>query len=104
MIEPAMVLEAEVERPLAGMPERRMAEVMGQRQGFGEVFVQAQLARQRARNLCDFQGVGQPGAVMIAFVEHEYLGLMLQPAKSGGMDHAVAIAPESAPGLARRLF
>ena len=98
-----MVLEAEVERPLASMPERRMAEVVGQRQGFGEILIEAQLPRQRPRDLCDFERMSQPGAVMIAFVEHEDLGLILQPAKRGGMDHPVAIAPEGAAGLARPL-
>ena len=43
------------------------------------------------------------GAVMIAFVEHEHLGLVLQPAECGRMDHAVAIPAERAPRLARRL-
>src|SRR5258708_12470573 len=45
----------------------------------------------------------QPGAVMIAFVEHENLGFVLQPAERVGMNHPVAIAPERAAGLARRL-
>ena len=51
MIEAAMGLEAFVERPLAGMAERGMAEVMGQRQGFGEVLVEPELAGQR-RAIC----------------------------------------------------
>jgi hypothetical protein len=40
---------------------------------------------------------------MIALVEHENLGFVLQAAKGGGMDHPVAIAPERAAGSARRL-
>ena len=98
-----MTLQAFVECPLTGMAERGMAEVMGQRQRLGEVLVEPELPGQRAGDLRHFQRVGQPGAVMIAFVEHEYLGFVLQAAKSGGMDHAVAIAPEWAAALARRL-
>ena len=45
----------------------------------------------------------QAGAVMIAHVEHEDLGFVLEPAKSGGMDHPVAIPAERAAGAARRL-
>ena len=69
----------------------------------GEILVEADLAGQRAGDLRHFQRMGQPGAVMIALVEHEDLGFVLEAAKRGGMDHAVAIAPEWAAGLARRL-
>jgi iron-sulfur cluster assembly accessory protein len=103
VVEPAVSLQAGIQRPFAGMAERRMAEVVRQRQGFRQILVQPELPGQRAGNLRDFEGVGQPGAVMIAFVEHEYLGFVLQAAKGGGMDHPVAIAPERAAGLARRL-
>ncbi len=103
VIEAAMGLQAGIQRPLAGVAERRMAEVMGQRQRFREILVETELPGQRAGDLRHFERVGQPGAVMIAFVEHEYLGFVLQAAKGGGMDHPVAIAPERAAGLARRL-
>jgi hypothetical protein len=43
VIEPAMGLQAGVKGTLAGMAERRMAEIMGQRQRFREVFVETQL-------------------------------------------------------------
>ncbi len=103
VVEAAMGLQAGIERALAGMAERRMAEVMRQRQGFREILVETELPGQRAGDLRHFQRVGQPGAVMVALVEHEYLGFVLQAAKGGGMDHPVAIAPERAAGLARRL-
>src|ERR1700710_1545468 len=47
--------------------------------------------------------MGQPGAVVIALMEHEHLGLVFEAAERGGMDHPVAIAPERAAGPARRL-
>ncbi len=50
VIEAAESGEASVERALAGMPERRMAEIVGERQRLGEVFVErAAAARGRAR-------------------------------------------------------
>ena len=58
---------------------------------------------QRAGDLRHFQRVGQPGAVMIALVEHEDLGLVLQAAEGGGMDDAVAVAAKRRCGLAGRL-
>ena len=103
MVETAMGGEAPIERALAGMAEGRMAEVVGQRTGLREILVEAQRARQRAGDLGDFEGVGEPGAVMVAFVVDEHLRLVGEPAERGGMDDAVAIATEIAAGGARRL-
>jgi hypothetical protein len=103
MVEPAMRLQAGIQRPLAGVAERWMAEVMGQRQRFGEILVETELPGQRASDLRHFQRMREPGSVVIAFVEHEYLGLVFQAAKGGGMNDPVAVAPERATGLARRL-
>ena len=85
------------------MAERRVAEIVRQRQRFRQVLVETELACQRTGDLRDFQRMGQPCPVVIALVEHEDLGLVLEPPERGGMDHAVAIAPERAAGLARRL-
>ena len=85
------------------MAERRMAEVVRQRQRFREVLVEPELPGQRAGDLRHFERMGQPGAIMVALVEHEDLGLVLEAAKGGGMDDPVAIAPKRAAGLARRL-
>ncbi len=98
-----MAVQALVQRPLAGMAERGMAEVMGQRQRLGEVLIEAELTGQRPGDLRHFQRMGQPCAVMIAFMEHENLGFVLEAAEGGGMNHPVAVAPERAAGLARRL-
>src|SRR3954463_165801 len=96
VVETAMDPQAAVQRALAGVAERRMAEVMRQRQRLGEVLVEAEPPGQRAGDLRHFEAMSQPGAVMIALMEHEYLGLVLQAAERGGMDHPVAIAPERA--------
>ena len=85
------------------MAEGRVAEVMGQRQRFGQILVEPERARERAGDLGDFQGVGQPGAVMVALMEHENLGLVREPAEGGGMDDAVAVAAEGVAGRAGRL-
>ena len=98
VVEAAEVREAGIERPLARMPERRVAEVVRQRQRLREVLVEAERARERAGDLGDFQGVGQPRAVMVALVEHEDLGLVLEAAERGRMDDPVGVAPERAAG------
>ena len=82
------------------MAERRMAEIVGERQRLGEIFVEPERAGERARHLRDFERMGEPGAVMVALVEHEDLGLVLEPAEGGRMDDAVAVAAEGAAALA----
>ena len=96
VVEAAMSLEAVIQRALTGMAEGRMAEIVRQCQSLGQVFVEAKLPRQCASDLGHFQRVGQPGAVMIALVKDENLGLVLEATKSRRMDHPVAIAPKCA--------
>ena len=103
VVEAAVGREAAVERALAGMAERRMAEIVGERERLGEVLVEPERAGERARDLGDLEGVGQPGAEMVALVEHEDLGLVREPAEGGGMDDAVAVAAERVAGGRRRL-
>ena len=103
VIEAAERREAFVERALAGMAERRMAEIVGQRQRLGQILVEAERTGQRAGDLRHFERVGEPGAVMVALVEHEHLGLVLEPAEGGRVDDAVAVAAEGAAAFARRL-
>src|SRR3954451_19463136 len=73
VVEAAAAGETAVERALAGMAERRVTEVMRQRQRFCEVLVEAKRPRQRAGDLRNFQRMREPRAVVIAFVEHEDL-------------------------------
>ena len=103
VVEAAAGGEAAIERALAGMAERRMAEIVRQRQRLGEILVEAERAGERAGDLGHFQRVGQPGAEVIALVEDEDLGLVREPAEGGGMDDAVAVAAEGVAGRARRL-
>ena len=83
VVEAAEAAEACVERALAGMAERRMAEIVRQRQRLGEVLVEPERAGERAGDLRDFQRMGQPGAVVVALVIDEHLRLVRQPAEGG---------------------
>ena len=102
MIEAAAGCEAAIERALAGMPEGGMAEIVGERQRLGQILVETERAGERARDLGDLESVGQPGAKMIPFVEDEDLGLVRESAKRGGVDDAVAVAPEGVAGCVHR--
>ena len=103
MVEAAEVRQAGVERAFAGMAERRVAEVVGQRQRLGQILVEAERAGQRPGDLGHFQGVGQPGPVVVALMEHEDLCLVLEAAERGRMDDPVGIAPERVAAGAFRL-
>ena len=91
----AEALHLAVQRLLAGMRERRMADIVGQRQGLGQVLVQSQHVGQGARDLRDFDGVGQAVAEMVGEAGREDLGLGFQAAEGARMNHAVAVALES---------
>src|SRR5207244_1587668 len=88
--------EALVERALAGVPERRMAEVVAERRRLGQILVEAERAAERTGDLGDLQSVRQAGAEMVALVEHEHLGLVGQPAERRRVDDSVAVAAEGA--------
>src|SRR5262249_12582882 len=103
VVEAPAGLEAPVERPFAGMAERRVAEIVRPRERFGEILVEPQRPRQRARGLGGLQGMRLSRAEVVAFVEHEGLGTVGQPAERRRMDDAVAIAAKDIAHRADRL-
>ncbi len=74
-----------------------MAEVVRQRLGFVLCLGESKPSRQCAGDLRDFERMRKPGAVVVALVENEDLGLVLETAERGRMDDTVAIAAKSAP-------
>src|SRR5208337_657449 len=103
VIEAAEGTKALVEGALAGMAEGRMTEVVSQRQRLGEVLVEAERTGERAGDLRNFERVGEPRAIVVALVENEHLGFVLEAAKGGRVDDAVAVAPKRAAAFAGRL-
>src|SRR5258706_12211866 len=82
VLEAFMILHAVVERILAGMAEGRMPEIVCQRYGLDQVFVEPEITSHRTSDLRNFNAVGQAGTEQIAFVIDEYLGLVFETAKS----------------------
>ena len=83
-----------VQRLFAGVPERRVADVVNQGEGLHQVHVKAKLAGNGAGNLRHFQRMGQPVAKMIGETAGKNLGLGFQPAESARVDDAVAVPLE----------
>jgi hypothetical protein len=69
-----------------------MAKVVGKSKRLGQVFIDAKCARHGAGDLGNFEAMGEPGAVVIALVIDKDLRLVGQPAESGRMQDAVAVA------------
>ena len=85
------------------MAERRVAEIVAERDRLGEIVVEPERLGERARDLRDLDRMGEAGAEMIALVVDEDLGLVREAAKGGRMDDAVAVALEIAAGRRGRL-
>jgi len=83
-----------VQGAFAGVAEGGMAQVMGQADGFGQVLVDRQGAGDGAADLGDLQRMRQAGAVVVALIVDEDLGLVLQAAEGSGVQDAVAVALE----------
>ena len=72
-----------------------MTQIVGQADGFDEIFIQTKGPSDRPCNLTSLQGVSETSPVVISFMVDENLGLVLQPAKGGGMDDSVTVPLES---------
>ncbi len=92
MVEPAKRRHRRVQRFFTRMAERRVAQVMRQRQRLCKILVQPQFARHRPRDLRNFQTVRQARPVMIALVMDKNLRLVFQAAKRRRMHDPVAVA------------
>ena len=81
VLEAAVVAHQLVHHPLAGVAERRVAEVVAEHQALRQLLVQAQRAGHAAADLRPLQAVGEARAVVVALVVHEDLGLVLEAAE-----------------------
>jgi hypothetical protein len=80
------------------MAERRMADVVGQAQSFGQILVETKGACQSPADLSHLQAMSEPNPEMIAIWSDEDLGLVTKPSERNGMDDPVAV---SLKGVAR---
>ena len=92
-----------VDHALAGVAERRMPEVVTERDRFGQLLVKPQHLGDRPRDLRHLERVGQPRPVVIAGRREEHLRLVLQPAERLAVDDAIAIALKRRPHFVFRL-
>ena len=91
MLEAAVIFHEAVEDGLAFVAEGGMAEVVGQGDGFAEVFVEAEGAGDVAGDGGDFHGVGEAGAEVVPGAIKEDLGFVFEAAEGAGVNHPVAV-------------
>ena len=94
---PAIGREIGRERLLAGVAEWGVADVMAQRDRFGQGLVEREASRKGAGDLRHLEGVGQARHEVIALRIEVDLRLVLQAPKRLGVDDAVSIALEGGP-------
>ena len=85
-----------VQRVLAVVPERRVAEVVGQAGGVDDVGIGAELGADLAADLGHLERVGQPGAREVVLARADDLGLGRQAAKRERVQHPGPVAGELA--------
>ena len=75
-----------------GMAERRVSEIVAERNGFGQILIQIQRPRNRAGNLGHLECVRQAGPVMIALRSEKHLCFIFHPAKGFGVENPVPVS------------
>ena len=85
-------------RVLTRMTERRVPKIVRERDGFGQIFIQAQVACHGAPICATSSECVSRVRKQIAFMIDEHLRLVLQPSKSRRMNDAIAIALELTAG------
>ena len=76
------------------MAERRVPQVVAERDGLGQVLVEPKGAGDGARYLRHFQGMGEPRAEVIAFGSQEHLRFVRQATEAFAMQDLIAVALE----------
>ena len=92
VLKPAVIFHQLVQYHLAFVPERGVTEVVRQRDGLRQVFVQLQSPGDVAGDGGDFDGVREPRAQMVASAVEEDLRFVFEPAKRARVNDAVAVA------------
>jgi hypothetical protein len=92
VLETTMPFHQAREHRFARVPERRMTEVVRERNSLGQTLVQPQRAGDVARDGGDFNGVRKARAQMIAGAVEKNLRFVFEPAKSARMNNPVAVA------------
>src|ERR1017187_4734192 len=90
--EEAVLAHGGVEGLFSGMAEGRVADVVDQGEGFGEIDVEAEGSGDGAGDLRDFESVGEAVAEVVGVAAGGDLGLGFETAEGAGVNYSVAVA------------
>ena len=88
-----------IQRRLTRMPERRMSEIMSQRNRLHQILIQFQCLRDRPRRLRHLQRMRQPGPIMIPLRRQKHLRLILEPPKRLRMNNPIPVSLINRPDI-----
>ena len=91
LVVPKATLHHSGQRPLPGVAEGGVPQVVGQRRRLGEILVQPQPPGHGTGDAGHLQGVGHTGAVMVPLGLQKHLGLVLQPPEGFAVYHPVHV-------------
>lgn len=97
MVESAVPLHQTVQGAFPGVPERRVPEVVRERDGLREVLVQPEAPGDRPRDARHLDRVGETVPQMVAGRAQEDLRLVFEPPERLAVQDAVAVALELGP-------
>jgi hypothetical protein len=92
--DPVALAQARVDHALPHVPEGRVAEVVPERDRLGQVLVQRQGPRDRARDPGRLERVREPRSVVVALGRDEHLRLVLEAPERLRVHDPVAVALE----------
>src|SRR5688572_17513638 len=92
VLKAAMAAHKTIQHGFAFVTKGRVAKIVGESDGLGEIFIEPQRPRDVPGNACDLNRVRETRAEMIARAVQEDLRLVLKPAKPARVNDAVAIA------------
>ena len=84
-----------VQRPLPRMAKGCVAQIVPQRDGLCQIFIEAQRPSNGTGDLTDLQRMGEPGAVMIPLRRKEYLRFLLETAERLAVQNTVPVPLEA---------
>src|SRR5580704_12021431 len=87
-----MLAHGGVESFFTSMTERRVSDVVNQAQCFSEIDVETKSSGDGARDLGNFEAVGEAVAEMVGIAARENLGLGFEAAEGAGVNDTIAVA------------
>jgi hypothetical protein len=94
VVEAAVVGHRLGQSRFTGMPERRMAEIMSERDRLGQRFVRLQRGRQATGNLGRFDSMRKSGTEVVVVRRSKDLSFSFQPPEGGARYDAMAVELE----------